>query len=190
MPNFQEFAPVDNEGAFSHSSHDVGNSNHLLSPHPKPGPLSPSAHQGSGPMQNELRKGLALQPGTFSAVIAPEKMMIAAINSNADLQRFLFLYISGNYSRILAGLNRSSKNFEVRRSFTAHQLLSTLRESGHTVIFVEHDPSLFDNAMDTIEPIAGALKEAGRRSPLHSSGHVSSSSRSLSSYAAALEIAL
>jgi DNA polymerase I len=115
-------------------------------------------------MQIELRKDLALQPGTFSAVIAPEKMMVDALNGNADLQRFLFLYISGNYSRILAGLNRSSKNFEVRRSFTAHQLLSTLRESGHTVIFIEHDPSLFDNAMDTIEPIAGALKEAGHES--------------------------
>ena len=115
-------------------------------------------------MQIELRKDLALQPGTFSAVIAPEKMMVDALNSNADLQRFLFLYISGNYSRILAGLNRSSKNFEVRRSFTAHQLLSTLRESGHTVIFVEHDPGLFDNAMETVELIAGALKEAGRES--------------------------
>jgi DNA polymerase I len=115
-------------------------------------------------MQIELRKDLALQPGTFSAVIAPEKMMADALNGNADLQRFLFLYISGNYSRILAGLNRSSKNFEVRRSFTAHQLLSTLREAGHTVIFVEHDPGLFENAMETIELIAGALKEAGRES--------------------------
>lgn len=91
-------------------------------------------------------------------------MMADALDGNADLQRFLFLYIGGNYSRILAGLNRSSKNFEIRRSFTAHQLLSTLREAGHTVIFVEYDPTLFENAMDTIEPIAGALKEAGRES--------------------------
>jgi len=60
-------------------------------------------------MQIELRKNLALQPGTFSAVIAPEKMMADALNGNADLQHFLFLYISGNYSRILAGLNRSLK---------------------------------------------------------------------------------
>ncbi|ABS54912.1 hypothetical protein Mboo_0392 [Methanoregula boonei 6A8] len=72
-------------------------------------------------MQIELRKDLALQPGTFSAVIAPEKMMIDALNSHADLQCFLFLYIGGNYSRILAGINRSSKSFEVRRGFTAHR---------------------------------------------------------------------
>ncbi|MGA2162148.1 MAG: hypothetical protein ABSG28_08140 [Methanoregula sp.] len=113
-------------------------------------------------MQIELRKGLALQPGTFNAVIAPEKMMINALNSNADLQRFLFLYIGGNYSRILSGINRQSKNFDVRRGFTAHQLLTTLREAGHTVVFVEHDPTLFDGAMDVIEPVSGALKDAGR----------------------------
>ncbi len=113
-------------------------------------------------MQIELRKGLALQPGTFNAVIASEKMMITAINSNADLQRFLFLYVGGNYSRILSGINRQSKNFDVRRGFTAHQLLTILREAGHTVVFVEHDPTLFDGEMDVIEPIAGALKDAGR----------------------------
>lgn len=60
-------------------------------------------------MQIELRKGLALYPGTFNAVVAPEKVLITAINSNADLQRFLFLYLGGNYSRILSGVNRAVK---------------------------------------------------------------------------------
>ena len=115
-------------------------------------------------MQIEIRKGLALQLGTYSAVIAPEKVMVSALNSNADLQRFLFLYIGGNYSRILSGIQRSSTNFEVRRAFTSHQLLTMLREAGHTVVFVEHDPSLFDGAANTLEPVAGALKEAGRES--------------------------
>jgi hypothetical protein len=120
--------------------------------------------QGSGAMQIELRRGTVLQPGTFSAVVAPEKVMVSAINTNADLQRFLFLYIGGNYSRILSGINRQSKNFDVRRAFTAHQLFTTLREAGHTVVFVEHDPSLFDGAMNVIEPVEGALKEAARES--------------------------
>jgi DNA polymerase I len=115
-------------------------------------------------MQIELHKGLALQPGTFNAVVVPEKVMVSAINSNADLQRFLFLYIGGNYSRILSGINRTSKNFNVQRAFTAHQLFTILREAGHTIIFVEHDPSLFDGAMDMIEPVADAMQEAGRES--------------------------
>ncbi len=115
-------------------------------------------------MQIEIRKGLALHPGTFSAVVAPEKDIVAAINGNTDLQRFLFLYISGNYSRILPGINRKSKNFDVQRGFTAHQLFTMLREAGHTVIFVEHDPSLFDGAAAMLEPIANALKEVARES--------------------------
>jgi DNA polymerase I len=115
-------------------------------------------------MQIEIRRGIALQPGTFNSVVAPEKEIVAAINTNTDLQRFLFLYIGGNDSRVLSGINRQSKNFDVRRAFTAHQLFTTLREAGHTVVFVEHDPALFDGAMAMLEPVAGALKDAGRES--------------------------
>jgi DNA polymerase I len=115
-------------------------------------------------MQIEIRKGLSLQQGTYNAVISPENVMVAALNSNADLQRFLFLYVSGNYSRILNGISRKSGNFEVRRAFTAHQLFTTLREAAHTVIFVEHDPTLFDGAAEMVGTVADALREAGRES--------------------------
>jgi DNA polymerase I len=115
-------------------------------------------------MQIELRRGMNLYPGTYNAVIAPEKVIVSAINSNAELQRFLFLYISGNYSRILSGVNRTSKNFDVQRAFTAHQLFAILKEAGHTVILIEHDPSLFEGAEQMILPVAGALKDAGRDS--------------------------
>jgi hypothetical protein len=112
----------------------------------------------------ELRKGMTLHPGTFNAVIAPEKVMVSALNNNADLQRFLFLYVSGNYSRLLTAVNRTSKNFEVRRSFTAHQLFTILREASHTVVLLEHDPTLFEGAENMIPQIAGMLKEVGRES--------------------------
>src|SRR5512136_1019802 len=102
----------------------------------------------------ELRKGMTLYPGTFNAVIAPGKVVISALNTNTDLQRFLFLYVSGNYSRLLSSINRSSKNFEVRRAFTAHQLVTILTEAGHTVVLVEHDATLFDSAELMISQIA------------------------------------
>ena len=110
----------------------------------------------------ELSQGITLHPGTFTAVIAPGKTMLAALNSNADLQRFLFLYICGNYSRLLSGISRTSTNFEVRRPFTADQLLTVIHEAGHTVVFVEHDPTLFDGAERLYSPIASALRDAGR----------------------------
>ena len=112
----------------------------------------------------ELRKGMTLHPCTFNAVIAPEKVMISALNNNIDLQRFLFLYVSGNYSRLLSSINRSSKNFEVRRAFTAHQLFTILKEVSHTVLLLEHDPTLFDGAAEMMPQIAGMLKDIGRES--------------------------
>ncbi len=44
-------------------------------------------------MQIEIRNGFTLQPGTFNAVIAPGKVIVYAINTYADLQRFLFLSV-------------------------------------------------------------------------------------------------
>jgi DNA polymerase I len=110
----------------------------------------------------ELSRWVTIHPGTFTAVIAPEKKILAALNSNRDLQRFLFLYVSGNYSRILSGISRTSANFEVRRPFTADQLLTVVHESGHTIVFVEHDPTLFDGADRLLDPVASALRQAGR----------------------------
>jgi hypothetical protein len=110
----------------------------------------------------ELQKGITLHPGTFNAVIAPEKVIVSAINSHADLQRFLFLFVCGNYSRLLSGICWVSTNFEIRRAFTAHQLFTILKEAGHTVVFIEHDPTMFDGAEKMIRPVAGALRDVGR----------------------------
>jgi len=108
-----------------------------------------------------LRKGLTLQQGTFTAVVAPEPVILSAFNDNPDLGRFLFLFLCGNYSRILSRINRTSSNFEIRRPFTADQLLTALKEASHTVIFIEHDPTLFDGAERLLVPVAAALRDAG-----------------------------
>ena len=125
------------------------------------GPFSHTVQQGFGTMLIMLRKGLTLQQGTFTAVIAPESVILSALNDNPDLGRFLFLFLCGNYSRILSRINRTSSNFEIRRPFTADQLLTALKEAGHTIIFVEHDPTLFDDADRLLAPVAAALREAG-----------------------------
>jgi hypothetical protein len=117
-------------------------------------------------MRIELSAGITLQSGTFNAVIAPEKVIVSALNSHADLQRFLFLFVCGNYSRILSGINRTSGNFEVRRAFTAHQLFTILKKAGHTIVLVEHDPTMFDGAENMITPVSGALKDVGREALL------------------------
>jgi DNA polymerase I len=125
------------------------------------GPFSHTVQQGFGTMLIMLRKGLTLQQGTFTAVIAPEPVILSALNDNPDLGRFLFLFLCGNYSRVLSRINRTSSNFEIRRPFTADQLLTALKEASHTVIFIEHDPTLFDGADRLMAPVAAALRDAG-----------------------------
>ena len=112
----------------------------------------------------ELRKGITIDPCTFTAIIGPAQVAKDLITTNSDLQRYLFLYVSGNYSRILTHVSRTSTNFDVRRAFSAHQLFTILNEVSHTVIFIEHDPTLFDGAWDMIAPIAGALNQISHES--------------------------
>jgi hypothetical protein len=111
-----------------------------------------------------LRKGITLHQGTFNAVIAPEPIILSALNGNPDLGRFLFLFVCGNYSRLLSCVSRASANFEICRPFTADQLLTVLKEASHTVVFIEHDPTLFDGADHLLVPVAAALRDTGHDS--------------------------
>ncbi|MEN6609887.1 MAG: hypothetical protein ABFC24_03525 [Methanoregulaceae archaeon] len=95
-------------------------------------------------MEFDLCPAVTLQTGMYNVVVGPPDLVLAALNSDKELQRFLFLYVCGNYSRILTGVHRTA-NFDVRRAFTAFQLDTILSESYHTVILVEHDPTLYDS---------------------------------------------
>jgi DNA polymerase I len=115
-------------------------------------------------MEFDLCPAVTLQTGTFSAVVAPVETVTAAVNTNKKLQRFMFLYVCGNYSRILTNISRTAGTFEVRRAFTVHQLLTILREAYHTIILVEHDPSLFEGADEGVmlAEVIRALKTAAQ----------------------------
>jgi hypothetical protein len=114
-------------------------------------------------MEFDLHPSVTLRTGTFSALVAPEDLVLAGLNDNPVLSRFLFLFICGNYSRLLTGINRRSVSIEIRRAFTAFQLLTILRESYHTIVFVEHDPGLYEGAGEEVIPeVARALQAAGQ----------------------------
>ena len=114
----------------------------------------------------ELRKGITLRSGTFTAVIAPEQVILSALNTAPDLERFLFLYVCSTSSRIISRMHRTSPNVEIHRPFTADQLLKVLKESGHTVVFIEHERALFEYADHLLHPIAAALRSVGNESLL------------------------
>jgi hypothetical protein len=113
-------------------------------------------------MEFELHPSVTLESGTFSVVTAPEELVLRGLNGTPALSRFLFLYVCGNYSRLLSGIRRRSAHFEVRRAFTLFQLLTILREAHHTILFIEHDPTLYEDAGPLLPEVAEALAGAAR----------------------------
>jgi len=112
-------------------------------------------------MEFELHPSLTILPGAFHLLVAPPEMLIDALNAHLELQRFKVLYVPGNHSRILNGLNRRFTDLDVRRAFTAFQLMTVLQEAHHTIIIVEHDPLLYQETDEELEePVSWALKQA------------------------------
>ena len=50
----------------------------------------------------------------------------------------------------------------MRRAFTVFQLMTILQENHHSFLIVEHDPLLYEDAMDMAEYLAQALKQTFR----------------------------
>ncbi len=89
-------------------------------------------------------------------------MLIQALNKNLNLQRFRVLYVAGNYSGILTKLDRRLQALEIRRAFTVFQLMTILEEAHHSLIIVEHDPMLYNDAAEMVEYISHALGDASK----------------------------
>jgi hypothetical protein len=89
-------------------------------------------------------------------------MFIQALNRNLNLQRFRVLHICGNYSSILSSLDRRFEALEIRRAFTIFQIMTILEENCHTILFIEHDPSLYEDVKEMAEIVSKALMEASK----------------------------
>jgi len=115
-------------------------------------------------MDFELHPAITLGFRAFHILVAPVQMLVEALNSHLNLQRFEVLYVCGNYSCILSGLDRRFTALEVRRAFTAFQLMTILEENRHTLLILEHDPLLYEDAREMVEYVALAMKEASKSS--------------------------
>jgi hypothetical protein len=91
-------------------------------------------------------------------------LFIQALNRNLNLQRYKVLYICGNYSSILSKLDRKFTDLEIRRAFTVFQLMTILEEARHSIIFIEHDPLLYEDAAEMVEYVSRALSDAAKES--------------------------
>lgn len=123
-------------------------------------------------MEFDLHPSITLQTGTFNALVTPEPLVVAALNGNRELRKFRLLYACGSASRLLPAIHCRSPDFEVRRACTARQLQAIVAGSCHTVVFVEHDPSLYegvgmtagDDTVNIAAEVAEVLDEVGQNS--------------------------
>lgn len=115
-------------------------------------------------MEIELYPSVDIHYGALSILISPERLAAVLLRNVLEARRFLSLFVSGNYSRLLSLLNLRDADFEIRRSFTSSQLLTILEEAHHTFIFFEHDPNLFSEDDDVIEYVSMALRDLANRS--------------------------
>ncbi len=113
-------------------------------------------------MDFDLYPTITLRSRSFNALLAPRDFFVQALNRNLNIQRFRVLYITGNYSAVLSRLDRRFDALEIRRGFTAFQLMTILEEAHHSLIFVEHDPLLYENAAEMTEYVSQALREAAK----------------------------
>ena len=113
-------------------------------------------------MDFELYPTIALRSRSFNALLAPRETFIQALNCNLNLQSFKVLYVAGNYSAILSKLDRKFTELEIRRGFTIFQLMTILEEAHHSLIIVEHDPMLYEDAQEMAEYVSQALREAAK----------------------------
>ncbi len=113
-------------------------------------------------MDFEIYPAITLRSRSFNALIATREMFIQALNRNLNLQRFRVIYVCGNYSSILSSLDRRFEALEVRRAFTVFQLMTVLEQNHHTIMIIEHDPLLYENAQEMTEYVSQAMKETAK----------------------------
>ena len=113
-------------------------------------------------MDFELYPTISLKSRSFNVLQAPRELFIQALNHNLDLQRYKVLYICGNHSGILSKLDRRFQDLEIRRAFTVFQLMTILEETRHSIILVEHDPLLYEDAAEMTEYVSQALSDAAK----------------------------
>jgi hypothetical protein len=100
--------------------------------------------------------------GGLNAVRGPVSVAVAAVKDYVDDHPFSMLYICGNRSAVLDHLRGE---FDVRRAFTAYQLFSILEDVYQDVVFIEHDPILYEDAEDAenlVEALSLAMRDVAR----------------------------
>ena len=118
-------------------------------------------------MRLALEPGATLEPGRYTALIAPPGFLLDLL-MQPEVGRFTALYLYGVSSRVLFRLPRRGPNLQVQSCMTVHQLLASLQEAYQTIVIVEYDDGIFSalegDDRDVIFAVGRQLREMARSS--------------------------
>jgi hypothetical protein len=113
-------------------------------------------------MEIEFLPHVILPERSFAVIIAPVASVAEGLNQCREMGRYETLYICSNYSRLLSLLHRTVNYFYIRRGFTSHQVSAILGESDQSILFLEHDPTLYESDRTMIPVIVDMLSTFAR----------------------------
>ena len=107
-----------------------------------------------------LRSPLATEPSMSSWL--PVQMLIEALNEPPRFTEVPDPLRLRELLPILSGLDRRFTDLEVRRAFTVFQMMTVLEDNRHTLMILEHDPLLYEDAEEMVEYVSRAMREAAK----------------------------
>jgi hypothetical protein len=113
-------------------------------------------------MEIEFLPHIILPERSFAVIVAPAERAAEGLNQCREMRRYETLYVCSNYSRLLSRLHRTVNYFNIRRGFTSHQVLALLGECDQSILFLEHDPTLYESDRTMIPVIVDMLSTFAR----------------------------
>jgi hypothetical protein len=116
-------------------------------------------------MDLEWRADILIPERTVTVIMGPPQVVIEGLDHcSSAIRRYPLLYVCSNFSGILSCLHRTTSDFSVRRGFTSDQVSTIISECDTTYLFIEHDPSLYEEDPRLVQVVVNKIKAFTRES--------------------------
>lgn len=102
--------------------------------------------------------------GLLASCRPPIELLIQAHNCNLNLQCYQLISACDNYSCVLGKLERKFTDLAIHQPFIMFKLMTIPKEARHSIIIVEGDPTLYEDAAEMTEYVSYAMSNAAKDS--------------------------
>jgi hypothetical protein len=110
-------------------------------------------------MDLEWHADILIPERMITVITGPPQVVIDGLDyCRGTIRRYPLLYLCSNFSRVLPELSRTVTGFSVRRGFTGDQVSTIIGGCDATYLFVEHDPSLYEDDTRLIPVVVNKIR--------------------------------